>query len=175
MFVGDNGMTVATNTSHPLRFATNRFSNLTSLTIEANGTLTCASGMCSASDSRLKDNQTPASLGDMQAIFDGVDVKTYERNDLNSQKRVGFIAQEIEAVLPESYRHIVGQGTISRDKTEEGESIEETIKTVDYSRLVCVLWGVCKNLEKRVYRASRIATRFSSPLQTPHRMYTKRL
>ena len=66
------------------------------------------------------------------------------------QKRVGFIAQEIEATLPESFRHIVGQGTITRGKTEEGEPIEETIKTVDYARLVCVRWGVCKGLEKRV-------------------------
>ena len=133
-----------------MRFATNRFVNLTSLTIEANGTLTCASGMCSASDSRLKDNQTPADPSVIQAIFDGVEVRTYQRNDMAGQKRVGFIAQEIEAVLPESYRHIVGQGTISRGENEEGEPLEETIKTVDYARLVCILWGVCKGLEKRV-------------------------
>ena len=86
----------------------------------------------------------------MQAIFDAVEVKTYEHNDMGGQKRVGFIAQEIEAVLPENYRHIVGQGTISRDKNEEGDPIEETIKTVDYALLVAVLWGTCKNLEKRV-------------------------
>lgn len=106
--------------------------------------------MCSASDSRLKDNQTLADPSVMQAIFDGVEVRTYQRNDMAGQKRVGFIAQEIEAVLPENYRHIVGQGTIFRGTTESGESIEETIKTVDYARLVAVLWGVVKGLEKRV-------------------------
>ena len=83
LFVGGGSMNIGTNTNHPLRFATNRFTNPTSLTIEADGTLTCASGMCSASDSRLKDNQTLASLTDLQAIFDAVEVKTYERNDLN--------------------------------------------------------------------------------------------
>ena len=81
----------------------------------------------------------------MQAIFDAVEVKTYERNDLGGQKRVGFIAQEIEAVLPEYYKHIVGEGTIQKGETEDGEPIEETIKTVDYSRLVCVLWGRLQN------------------------------
>ena len=85
----------------------------------------------------------------MQAIFDAVEVMTYERNDLGGQKRVGVIAQEIEAVLPESYRHIVGQGTISKGETEEGEPIEET-KVLDYSRLVCALWGVCKGLKQRI-------------------------
>ena len=84
----------------------------------------------------------------MQAILDAVEVMTYERNDLGGQKRVGFIAQEFEAVLPESYRHIVGQGTISKGDTEEGEP--ETIKVIDYSRLVCVLWGVCKGLKQRI-------------------------
>ena len=64
----------------------------------------------------------------MQAIFDGVEVRTYERNDMGGQKRVGFIAQEIEAVLPESYRHIVGQGTISRGENEEGEPLESPSK-----------------------------------------------
>ena len=53
-------------------------------------------------------------------------------------------------MLPESYRHIVGQGTISNGENEDGEPIEETILTVDYARLVCILWGVCKGLEKRV-------------------------
>ena len=86
----------------------------------------------------------------MQAIFDAVEVKTYERNDRNGEKRVGFIAQDIEAVLPEYFQHIVGQGTISRGENEGGEPIEETIKTVDYSRLVTVLWGVCKGLKQRI-------------------------
>ena len=143
-------MAVATNTNHPMRFATNRFVNATSLTIEANCQVVCNSSMCNTSDSRLKDNQTPASLSDMQAIFDAVEVMTYDRNDLGGQKRVGFIAQEIEAVLPESYRHIVGQGTISKGETEEGEPIDESIKTLDYARLVCVLWGVCKGLKQRI-------------------------
>ena len=139
-------MFVSTTTNHALRLATNRWINGTSLTIEANGAVTCNSSFCSSSDSKLKSNQALANLSDMQDIFNSVNVKTYDRIDLNGQKRVGFVAQEIEAVLPESYRHIVGDGTIQRGDDEEAE----TIKTVDYSRLVCILWGVCKGLTSRI-------------------------
>ena len=78
LFVGGGAMVLATNTNNPMRFATNRFVNLTSLTIEASGQVVCNSSMCNTSDSRLKDNQTPASLSDMQSIFDAVEVKTYQ-------------------------------------------------------------------------------------------------
>ena len=63
------------------------------------------------------------------------------------QKRVGFVAQELEAAVSgyDHFKHIVGSGTIVT-----GENEETPIKTVDYSRLVVVLWGVCKGLEKRV-------------------------
>ena len=99
--------------------------------------------------------QTLASLADLQAIFDAVEVKTYERNDLNMQKRVGFIAQDLESALlgHEYFAHIVGAGTITNGATEEGEHIgepiEETIKTVDYARLVVVLWHLQKSRETR--------------------------
>ena len=104
--------------------------------------------MCNTSDSKLKDNQALASLSELQGIFDAVDVKTYERNDLNGQKRVGFIAQDFEAAVSghEHFKHIVGEGTLQRTADSEVEEI----KSLDYSRLVTVLWGVCKNLEKRV-------------------------
>jgi hypothetical protein len=131
-----------------MRLVTNRFVNIASLTIEAGGAVVCGTSFTNNSDSKLKDNQQPASLADLQAIFDAVEVKTYERNDLAGQKRVGFVAQEIEAALSghEYYQHIVGEGTVQR-----GEDAEvETIKTVDYARLTAILWGVVKNLERRV-------------------------
>ena len=90
----------------------------------------CSTSFTNNSDSKLKENQTPASLADLQAIFDAVNVKTYERNDLNMQKRVGFIAQDLESALSghEYFEHIVGAGTITKGETEEGEPIEEEIK-----------------------------------------------
>ena len=73
-------------------------------------------------------------------------MKTYERNDLNGQKRIGFISQDFEKALPEDFKHIVGDGTLKR--TEDSE--EEAILTLDYPRVVCLLWGVCKNLQSRL-------------------------
>ena len=70
----------------------------------------------------------------------------HERNDLNNEKRVGFIAKNFEAVLPECYKKIVRTGTFKR--TEESE-VEE-IKTLDYSRIVTILWGALKNSNKRI-------------------------
>jgi hypothetical protein len=141
-------MVMATNSAHPIRFSTNRFVNPTSLTIETNGDVVCNSNFTNNSDSRLKDNQTPANRDQLQSIFDAVEVMTYERNDLDGAKRVGFIAQDIETALlgHEYFQHIVGEGTLQR--TEDSEV--EVIKTVDYARLTAILWGVCKNLEKRI-------------------------
>ena len=139
-----------------MRFATNRFINGTSLSIESSGAVVCNTSFTNNSDARLKDNQAKASLSEMMAIFDAVEVKTYERNDLSGQKRVGFIAQELEACLTGNFAHIVGQGTTQSTSaaTEpvEGEipMAEETFKTVDYSRLVTVLWGTCKTLQQRI-------------------------
>ena len=60
LFVGSAALVLATNTNHPMRFATNRFVNATSLTIEANGQVVCNSSMCNTSDSRLKDKRQRA-------------------------------------------------------------------------------------------------------------------
>ncbi len=150
-------MFVGTNSAHPLRFSTNRFVNATSLTIETSGAVVCNTTFTNNSDGRLKDNQTEASLSEMMAIFDAVDVKTYERNDLAGQPRVGFIAQELEAALTGNFTHIVGQGTRRSTSTMAGaeaseapEEPEETFKTVDYARLTAILWGVCKTLQQRI-------------------------
>ena len=53
---------------------------------------------------------------------------------------MGFIAQDFEAVLPEYYKKIVGTGTFKRTE----ESYIEEIKTLDYSRIVTILWGALK-------------------------------
>ena len=140
-----------------MRFATNRFINGTSLSIESSGAIVCNTSFTNNSDARLKDNQAKASLSEMLAIFDAVEVKTYERNDLSGQKRVGFIAQDLEAALTGNFAHIVGQGTKQSTSAAmepvEGEipMAEDTFKTVDYSRLVTVLWVVCKILALRLY------------------------
>ena len=68
------------------------------------------------------------------------------RNDYESTKtRIGFISQEVEDALPTELQNIVGEYT----KEEEGKE-PIALKTLDYSRLVCILWGVCKNQEHQI-------------------------
>ena len=93
------------------------------------------------SDSRLKTNIQAASLTDCQALFNAVDVKVFNWLRDGTQS-LGFIAQEIEAALPENglMDNLVNQ--TEWQPTEEDEPM--TIKTIDYSRMACVLWCVVK-------------------------------
>lgn len=97
----------------------------------------------SSSDERLKTSIQDASLQSCQQVFDAVEVKTYERTDLAPGKRIGFIAQDVvQSNLPEEFANLVG--------TRPGGDAEDPFLTLDYSRLVTVLWGVVKNLQARI-------------------------
>ena len=82
-----------------------------------------------------------------QRIFDAVEVTKYIRTDIEQpQPRVGFIAQHLDAVCKDEFACIVGRLPSADMPTEEVNEVEEEpLLTVDYSRLVTVLWGVCKN------------------------------
>ena len=67
--------------------------------------------------------------------------KTYLRNDLQGQSRVGFIAQDIESAIPPEWTNLVGESV---------NDAGQTIKGLDYARLTAILWSVCKNLDARV-------------------------
>jgi len=96
----------------------------------------------SSSDERIKTSIQDASLEACQQVFDAVQVKTYERTDL-AGKRIGFIAQDIEASSPEEFANLHGT-------RPGGETADAPYLTIDYSRLVCVLWGVVKTLTSRI-------------------------
>jgi hypothetical protein len=95
----------------------------------------------SSSDERIKTSIQDASLEACQQVFDAVQVKTYERTDL-AGKRIGFIAQDVQGNLPEEFANLVG--------TRPSEDSEDPFLTLDYSRLVTVLWGVVKNMQARI-------------------------
>ena len=68
--------------------------------------------------------------------------KTYLRHDLQGKpSRIGFIAQDLEAVIPEEWTNLVGEST---------KDAGQLIKGLDYARLTAILWSVCKNLDARV-------------------------
>ena len=72
-------------------------------------------------------------------IFDKVSVKTYKRNDFETEKtRIGFLAQDWQEALPTDFQNIVSA------------SGEDDMLGLDYARISCVLWNVCKSLQTRI-------------------------
>ena len=74
-------------------------------------------------------------------------MKTYSRNDLDGQKRIGLIAQDLQQACDGHWTHIISS---SPDVDEEGVETGTSTLQVDYSRLVTVLWSVVKDLTARV-------------------------
>ena len=106
----------------------------------------------STSDQKIKDNVENVSVSEAAAILDQVKVKKYTRNDRKNEPRVGFIAQHLEAATRDShFAHIVGSTLVAREDNE-GNDIgeEEELLTVDYARLVTVLWSTVQDLRGRV-------------------------
>jgi hypothetical protein len=100
-----------------------------------------ASNFPSSSDARLKDNVLDASLQECERILLSVRPKTYTRNDMNDEPRIGYIAQELDTELSGNFRCIMGE---SRD--DAGLKL----LTVDYSRLTVVLHGALLSALARI-------------------------
>ena len=112
-----------------------------------NQNVTCAGSFSSNSDRALKDNETPITVAEAGAIVDAVEGKKYTRLD-TGEDRHGFIAQDLEAACSDPFfAHIVGSTPATDD---EGDEIAAAIKTVDYSRLVALLWTTVRDLRSRV-------------------------
>ena len=114
-----------------------------------NQNVTCAGSFSSNSDRSLKDGETPITVAEAGSILDAIEAKKYTRND-TGERRHGFVAQDLEAqCIDPFFAHIVGSTPATDD---EGEEIEgaPAIKTVDYSRLVALLWTTVRDLRSRV-------------------------
>jgi hypothetical protein len=80
-------------------------------------------------------------------IFNSVEVKSYIRHDIehelnNNFRRIGFIAQEVDAVTKnkEYFKSLVIDSTLGTNE----DGTEQDIKCLNYDGLVSLLWGVCK-------------------------------
>ena len=78
-------------------------------------------------------------MDDLQAIFDNVEAKTYTRTDIEGN-RLGFIAQDVQEKLPPDIGNLVYMNYEQ----------DQPLLALDYSRLVCCLWGVTKRLQQRI-------------------------
>ena len=103
-----------------------------------------ASSFHSLSDTSIKANQQQVPYDGCKQIFNNVEVKKYTRTD-TEQKRVGFIAQDLDAVCKEEFACIVGRKSTdvpAEEVIDEAlvdttpEDDEEGLLTLDYSRLV---------------------------------------
>ena len=80
-------------------------------------------------------------------MLEYINAKTYTRNDMEEgNRRLGFIAQDVKAHLPDKFDNIIGSNTIT---DIQGENPKE-IMTMDYARMVCVLWKLVQNQNERI-------------------------
>jgi hypothetical protein len=103
----------------------------------------------SLSDTRLKRNQAIVPVTDLTSIFNAIEAKEYDLvkgndvdgTELPTERRVGFIADDVQAALANSgWSNIVGSKSVN----------DVDYLTLDYSRLICILWGHTKALTARV-------------------------
>jgi hypothetical protein len=108
------------------------------VTADANGNLVIV-----PSDARLKtdvvavsqERDVRADLARLRGVFFRWDTSVLRARDLGSQRELGFLAQEVEAVLPE----VVSTGP-------------DGYRTVDYARLTAFLIEVAKGQEAEIAR-----------------------
>ena len=98
-------------------------------------------GISNTSDTKLKYQVTDISAKAAWAIGDQVRPKSYVRNDLENQPRVGFIAQDLQKACTVPFACIVGEA-----EQDDGE----TLLTVDYARLNTILFRCAQDLSNKL-------------------------
>ena len=98
-------------------------------------------GISNLSDQKVKDQQEDISATDCWAILDQVKPKSYVRNDLQNQPRVGFLAQDLQKACTGPFACIVGEA-----EQDDGEKL----LTVDYARINTILFRCVQDLHSRL-------------------------
>jgi hypothetical protein len=93
----------------------------------------------STSDARIKSEVLPASLDECLRLVQEVRPQTYRRTDLDSSRRVGYIANHWDANLTPGMRNIMGPVTDA-----------DSMMSLDYSRIVPVLHGALLSALARI-------------------------
>ena len=95
----------------------------------------------SLSDARLKKEVTPISGDQALSVLSQIQGCTYNREDLNNERRLGLIADEVEsAIQPLEIENVPSSKFYNN----------EEYKTLDYSRLVSLLIPTVNALSARV-------------------------
>ena len=129
---------------------TNEFNiwfNYQGLSLKSSGSAVLSGSLTQDSDASLKGNVEDVDLTDCTNMLENINVKTYTRNDMEEgNKRLGFIAQNVKTYLPDKFDNIIGSSIIT---DEQGENSKEIV-TMDYARMVCVLWKIVQNQNERI-------------------------
>jgi len=97
-----------------------------------------AQSFITASDESIKADVQSVSTDDCINMLNNIEAKTYTRTDLETtDKRIGFIAQDIQQWLPSEITNIT-------------MPVSDSILGLDYSRLTPILWTLVKDLSTRV-------------------------
>jgi hypothetical protein len=111
---------------------------------DSSGNVTFNGNVTAYSDRRLKSNIT--SLGSASKYLSMIDAKRFTWSE-SGKSDIGFIAQDVEeAGLPEFVLE-----TSSYDPNTETHS--ETVKSLDYGRMVAVLWQAVKEQQSQIEAA----------------------
>ena len=92
-----------------------------------------------SSDARLKAEVLPASLEECARLVQAVRPQIYRRIDLDSNRRVGYLANSWDSELKDGMRNVMG--------TVTGE---EALLSLDYSKIVPILHGALLSALARI-------------------------
>ena len=104
---------------------TNEFNiwfNYQGLSRKSNGSAVLSGSLTQNSDASFKDNVEDVDLTDCTNMLENIDVKTYTRNDMEEgKKRLGFIAQDVRAYLPDKFDNMIGSNIITDEQGENSK------------------------------------------------------
>ena len=113
------------------------------------GDLRIRGSTVSISDESVKDEVQVVSPSKCMQILTSVDAKVYKRIDMDTaQQRIGFLAQDLQQAMSDAdldVSNIVMQGP--------------SLLGLDYSRLVSLLWAVCKQQEERIQALESVSAK----------------
>ncbi len=114
----------------------------------SNNKWTFWSGITTPSDQRLKDEVRDLPSDECLDVLRQVSAVSYVRNDLSeTTRRIGFIAQSVEAALGPS---IANTNVIDHIEREISPGTTQRLKTLAYDRTAVILWQCTRSLHARV-------------------------
>ena len=106
------------------------------------GDVRLSGSLVNVSDAALKSQVQTVDPTKCLEILAAVEPKVYERSDLaDGNKRIGFLAQDISSALAGAGVHV--HNLVNRVG-------DQRYLTLDYGRLVSIVWGVCRSQEERI-------------------------